>query len=88
MINRFQSSVTRLALGLLAIACVAFTSEAKPKRVLLVTVTMGFHHTSTKSAEKIIPELGAKSGKFTVDIVRSGPEPKGAIVLRSGDTKT
>lgn len=47
------------------------------KKVLVVTVTTGFPHSSIPTAEKILTDLGQKSGAFTVvDIVGSGPRPK------------
>jgi hypothetical protein len=49
---------------------------AKPKHLLLVTVTYDFPHTSVSTAENVLTVMGAKSGLFTVDIVRSGPRPK------------
>ena len=42
-----------------------------PKKLLVVTVTEGFPHSSVPVAEKILAQLGEKSGAFTVDIVRS-----------------
>lgn len=41
------------------------------KRVLVVTVTKGFRHSSIPTAEKVIGELAAKSHAFTVDYVRN-----------------
>ncbi len=46
-----------------------------PKKILVITVTYGFHHDSTATAEKVLTQLAEKSGLFTVDIVRSGREP-------------
>jgi len=57
-----------VALSLLAPSAHA----AKPKRLLVVTVTKGFRHSdSIPVAERVIGELGAKSGKFEVDYVRT-----------------
>src|SRR2546423_602705 len=47
---------------------------AAPKKVLVVTVTKGFRHSSIPTAEKILKELGEKSGAFTVDYVRNDQE--------------
>ena len=60
-----------------------------PKKVLVVTVTTGFRHSSIPVAEKIIAQLARENGKFTVDFVRQPegeprrpgrprPGPKGA----------
>jgi type 1 glutamine amidotransferase len=58
-------------------ACVlgasAMAAEA-PKKVLVVSVTMGFRHSSIPTGEKILAEMAAKSGRFTVDFVR---QPEG-----------
>ena len=51
----------------------ALAAEA-PKKVLVVTVTMGFRHASIPTSERILSELAEKSGKFTVDFVR---QPEG-----------
>ncbi len=48
--------------------------EGAPKRVLVVTVTKGYRHASIPTGEKVIAELGAKSGAFTVDYVRNDQE--------------
>lgn len=57
--------LTLLASSLLALA----TAAAEPKKLLVVTVTTGFRHSSIETAEKVLAELGAKSGAFTVDYV-------------------
>jgi uncharacterized protein len=52
-------------------------AEAAPKRVLVVTATKGFRHSSIGIAENIIATLGQTSGDYTVvDYVRGGPEGK------------
>src|SRR6266567_8596033 len=58
----------------LALAAGAASVEAKtPKKVLVVTVTTGFRHSSIETAEKVLADLGAKSGAFTVDYARVTP---------------
>src|SRR5207248_10880633 len=49
----------------------AVPTQAAPKKVLVVTVTKGFRHSSIPTAEKVLAELGEKSGDFTVDYVRN-----------------
>lgn len=64
---------------LIASLCLA-TTWAKPKHVLVVTVTKGFRHSSIPTAEKIIAALGQKSGSFTVELAAvepTAPEFKG-----------
>ena len=62
----------------------AVSAVAEPKKLLVVTVTTGFRHSSIETAEKVLAELGQKSGAFTVDYVHQpegqpknpGREPK------------
>jgi uncharacterized protein len=67
-------------LSTLAIACVLVISMAipaycapAPKKVLVVTTTKGFRHSSIPTAEKVIAELAADSKAFTVDYARVEP---------------
>jgi type 1 glutamine amidotransferase len=51
--------------------------EAAPKKVLIVTATKGFRHSSIPWAENIITTLGQSSGAYTVvDIVKGGSDGK------------
>jgi len=65
------TALQRLALVfLLGVALVlpASVSEAQaPKKVLVVTVTKGFRHSSIPTAMKVLAELAEKSKAFTVD---------------------
>ncbi len=56
----------------------AVSISAAPKRVLVVTATHGFRHSSIPLAEKVIAGLGEQSGLYTVDYVRGGPDGKGS----------
>ena len=49
------------------------SAEAAPKKVLVVTTTMGFRHSSIPTAEKVIAQLASESGAFTVDYARVEP---------------
>ncbi len=57
------------ALGF-AFAGLALPVVAAPKKVLVVTVTTGFRHSSIPTAEKILAKIGQESGVFTVDYVQ------------------
>ena len=46
---------------------------ATPKKLLVVTTTTGFRHGSIPTLEKVLTQLGASSGEFTVDFVRQPP---------------
>lgn len=50
------------------------TADAAQKKVLVVTTTTGFRHSSIPTAEKVIGELAEKSGAFAVEYARVTPE--------------
>jgi len=66
--SKFFLAAVLCALGL------ALPTQAAPKKVLVVTVTKGFRHDSIPTAEKVLGQLAAKSGAFTVDYVRNDQE--------------
>ena len=70
-------------LSTLLVAALAVTSlHAEPKKLLVVTTTTGFRHSSIPTLEKVITQLGKDSGAFTVDLVQQPPgQPAG---LRGG----
>src|SRR5256885_15132442 len=74
--NSLHLSGRFLALVLLFCSLFAFVSSglAAPKKVLVVTVTKGFRHSSIPTAEKVLGELAKKSGAFEVDYVRTDEE--------------
>ena len=84
--NRYQPASMKRSLRLLPTvlltallpACFLPSSwgAAKPRKVLVVTITTGFRHSSIETAERIIEKLGRESGAFTVDFARVSP-PKG-----------
>jgi type 1 glutamine amidotransferase len=61
------------AVGLLALALggCSTTRMQSPKKLLVVTVTKGYRHSSIPTAEKALADLAAKSGAFTLDYVRT-----------------
>lgn len=78
-----------IKLTVLALAAAAFTgcataqtnSSMTPKRVLVVSTTAGFRHSSIPTAERVIGELAKSSGAFTVEYARvepNDPQFKGA----------
>ena len=61
-------------LALLLVAALAVTSlHAEPKKLLVVTTTMGFRHPCIPTSEKILAQLAKDSGEFTVDFVQQPP---------------
>jgi type 1 glutamine amidotransferase len=57
----------------LAALLVATGLHAEPKKLLVVTTTTGFRHSSISTAEKVLSQLAASSGEFTLDFVRQPP---------------
>ena len=49
----------------------------KPARLLVVTVTAGFRHSSIETGEVILEKLGRESGQFHVDFLRLPPGRRG-----------
>jgi type 1 glutamine amidotransferase len=47
--------------------------QAAPKKLLVVTTTTGFRHSSIPTLEKVLTQLGESSGEFTVDFVHQPP---------------
>src|SRR2546422_9215795 len=66
-----------------AISCLLIASAlaATPRKLLVVSVTKGFRHSSIPTAEKVLGELGQKSGAFTVDYVRNDQEMSEKMTL-------
>ena len=65
--------MNRSLLFLAASLSIAPLLDAAPKKVLLVTATKGFRHSSIPWAENVITAMGASSGAYTVvDVVRGG----------------
>lgn len=58
---------------LLAVAALASTLQAAPKKLLVVTTTAGFRHSSIPTAEKVLAQLAQQSGEFTVDYIHQPP---------------
>src|SRR5689334_11120434 len=66
-------------LGVALICCA--TASAAPKKLLVVTATQEFRHSSIPLAEKVLAALGEQSGLYTVDYVRGGADGKGSADL-------
>jgi len=60
-----------LVMAICGLFSFALPGFAAPKKLLVVTVTKGFRHSSIPTAEKVLAELAQKSGAFTVDYVRT-----------------
>jgi type 1 glutamine amidotransferase len=78
----FALSGTLLLAGSLAVNLgFAPQAQAAPKKVLVVSITKGFRHSSIPTAEKVLAQLGNDSKAFAVDYARvepSDPQFKGA----------
>src|SRR5688500_8640469 len=76
------SHAFRVAAGLLAALVFTTASSAAPKKLLVVTATQGFRHSSIPVAEKVLAGLGEQSGVFTVEFARGGADGKGSDDLK------
>jgi uncharacterized protein len=52
----------------------ASVHAAEPKKILVVTVTTGFRHSSIETAEQVLAQIAQRTGAFTLDFVR---QPEG-----------
>ena len=71
------AKLARLCLAGIMMGCtfgLTAPAQAAPKKVLVVTVTLGFRHSSIPTAEKVLAELANDSGAFTVDYARVNPD--------------
>jgi type 1 glutamine amidotransferase len=59
-----------IAFAVALVPALPMSAATAPKKVLVVTVTTGFRHSSIPVAEKILEQLARESGKFTVEFVR------------------
>lgn len=75
----------RVAILTLSLICGTVLSAA-PKKMLVVTITVGFRHSSVLAAEPVIAEIGKDSGLFTVDYIRQ-PDNKPNINKPKEPTK-
>ena len=57
----------------LLVLLVSVSLHAAPKRLLVVTTTTGFRHSSIPTAEKVLLQLAQSSGEFTVDFIHQPP---------------
>ncbi len=64
------------AFTLLAAGLAGTASADGPKKVLLVTTTLGYRHSSIELAEQVITRLGAGSGSFSVELAAVTPPPE------------
>jgi type 1 glutamine amidotransferase len=58
-----------LLIGLALVSPFILNAAESPKKLLVVTTTEGYRHSSIPLAEKAIARLGEQSGAFTVDFV-------------------
>ncbi|HET7625504.1 MAG TPA: ThuA domain-containing protein [Verrucomicrobiae bacterium] len=59
---------------LVALLASVSASQAAPKKLLVVTTTTGYRHSSIPTAEKILSQLATSSGEFTLDFVHQPPD--------------
>lgn len=65
-------------------------AQAAPKKLLVVTTTAGFRHSSIPTAQKVIAALGASSQAYSIDLVEQPPNqpipPKRPAALKPDAT--
>jgi uncharacterized protein len=71
---RFTLALALVGAGLVFTGVSAIQAADTPKKVLVVTVTKGFRHSSIPTAEEVIGKLARESGAFVVDYVRNDEE--------------
>lgn len=54
---------------ILSVFCGCAAGAATPKKLLVVSITTGFRHSSIGTAERILSKLAEESGAFTVDFI-------------------
>ena len=57
----------------LAVGLVADAMAAPPKKVLVVTTTLGYRHASIETAERVLTSLGRASGSYEVELAAVAP---------------
>lgn len=58
---------------LASVLCVTSSATAAPKKVLVVSVTTGYRHSSIPTMNRVIGQLGEQSKAFTVDLLEQPP---------------
>ncbi len=80
--------LTWFCLALLATTfagCKSAEASRTPKRLLVVTTTTSFRHSSISTAEKILSQLAQSSGEFTVDFIEQPPGKPGDLPRDASD---
>jgi len=68
----FGASITCLTLA-------SLTAEAaEPKKILIVTTTTGFRHSSIPTGEKVLAQIAQETGLFTLDFAQQPPNKPAA----------
>jgi type 1 glutamine amidotransferase len=71
---KIKNKIKITMLPVLLLAALAATSlNAAPKKLLVVTTTAGFRHSSIPTMEKVLSQLARDSGEFTVEFVQQPP---------------
>ncbi len=71
-----------LLCALLTVGAISFNSaslQPKKKKILVVSHTAGFRHSSIPTGEKTLTEIAEKSGQFTVEFCRTAEDVKAML---------
>jgi type 1 glutamine amidotransferase len=69
----FETKIMKRTFTLAFIMLAAISALAAPKKLLVVTTTTGFRHTSIPTLEKMLEQLAQDSGAFTVEFIHQPP---------------
>ena len=84
MKTQIITALHKLAVVVLAVGLTVTSADAQtPKKILVVTVTKGFRHSSIPTAEKVLAKIAEKSGAFTVDYVRNDADMAAKMTAES-----
>lgn len=73
----FQAGAIALA------ACFAVSAQAADKKILVVSVTKGFYHDIIPTTDKLVQKLGADSGLFDVELVKTEEDMQKLMTMES-----
>src|SRR5215471_15243641 len=77
-----------LPIASLIVSLLPLMAADAPKKLLVVTTTAAFRHTSIPTGERIVAQLGKESGEFTVDFLRQPDVVKPPVAPKQPVLKT
>ena len=88
MTMRFRRCLVMLAAALFVTGAAATDAPRVPKKVLVVTTTVGYRHSSIETAERVIAALGRSSGGYELELASvPPPEDPGATTAYENEVR-